>query len=322
MDLVSCILDRFVKLKQKIIVIAGPTASGKSGLAMDMALRFGGEIVNADSMQVYRGMDIGTAKPTAEERSLVPHHLLDVVDPDGEFNASDYRALALPAIRRIGESGKPAFVVGGTGLYIRVLLGGLIRLPPSDADLRERLKAEMAREGVSALHERLKGLDAESAERIHPNDKVRIVRALEVIHLTGRRFSSMIQDHRFRDNPFCAFKICLQIERERLYHRIDERSSHMLEMGLVRETAGLIDQGYSPDLKPMKALGYRHVVQVIRGKWDTETALKHLQADTRRYAKRQLTWFRSDPEMAWLRPQEETEIENRIRDFLTGVDEE
>jgi tRNA dimethylallyltransferase len=306
-------------LKQKIIVIAGPTASGKSGLAIKMALRFGGEIVNADSMQVYRGMDIGTAKPTAEERGLVPHHLLDVVDPDGEFNVSDYLTLALPALRQISRSGKPAFVVGGTGLYIRVLLGGLIRLPPSDPAYRRRLHAEMAEKGVMALHERLRLMDPQSAERIHPNDRVRVVRALEVIHLARNRFSTMIEDHRFQDNPFCAFKICLQIERERLYHRIDERSSHMLEMGLVRETAGLLAKGYSPELKPMKGLGYRHMVEVIRGRWDLGTALKHLQADTRRYAKRQITWFRSDPEMVWLRPQEETEIENRIRGFLARM---
>lgn len=303
--------------KQKIVVIAGPTASGKSRLAMEMALRFDGEIVNADSMQVYHGMDIGTAKPSLEERSRVPHHLLDVVDPDEEFNAADYRSLAMPAIREIAARGKTALVVGGTGLYIRVLLGGLIHLPPSDPDFREGLKAELAEKGAAVLHRQLKGLDPESAERIHPHDGVRIIRALEIIHLTKKPFSSMIKEHGFKENPFCAFKICLQIERERLYHRIDERSVRMLERGLLRETSQLLQKGYGPTLKPMMALGYRHMVKVLQRKWKLDTARERLQADTRRYAKRQLTWFRSDPEMVWLDPQDTAGIENRIGNFLS-----
>jgi tRNA dimethylallyltransferase len=308
--------------KQKIIVIAGPTASGKSGLAMDMALRFGGEIVNADSMQVYRWMDIGTAKPSAEERGRVPHHLLDVVDPDKDFNAADYRTLALPALQQIRSRGKTAFVVGGTGLYIRVLLGGLIHLPPSDPDFRKGLQAEMAEQGTGGLHARLKSLDPESAERIHPNDRVRITRALEIIHLTGKPFSPMIREHGFKDSPFRALKICLQIGRDQLYHRIDARSVHMFEMGLLGETAELLERGYSPDLKPMNALGYRHMIRVIQGRWDLGRCLERLQADTRRYAKRQLTWFRADPEMVWLNPKNGSVIEERIREFLAQVDEE
>lgn len=307
--------------KQKIIVIAGPTASGKSGLAMAMALRFGGEIVNADSMQVYRRMDIGTAKPTPQERTRVPHHLLDVVDPDEEFNAADYRSLALPALRGIGARGKTAFVVGGTGLYIRVLLGGLIQLPPSDPDFRRGLKVELHERGAAFLHDRLKGLDPESAERIHPNDGVRIIRALEIIHLTKRSFSSMVRDHGFKESPFRAFKICLQIDREQLYHRIDERSARMVEMGLLRETSGLLGEGHSPALKPMMALGYRHMVKVVQRKWGLDEALKRMQADTRRYAKRQLTWFRSDPGMVWLDPQDRVGIEIMIGNFLSRVDE-
>jgi tRNA dimethylallyltransferase len=307
--------------KQKIIVITGPTASGKTGLAIELALAFGGEIVNADSMQVYRGMDVGTAKPTPEERSRVPHHLLDVVDPDEDFNAASYRSLALPVLREIHSGGKLSFVVGGTGLYIRVLLGGVLHSPPVDLDLRRRLDEELRVLGPVGLHARLKGLDPDSAERIHPHDRVRIVRALEIIHLSGERLSSLMERHRFRDRPFDALKICLQMEREQLYHRINERCIRMLHTGLVSETEELLAKGYSPDLKPMKGLGYRHTVNLLMGIWDKETALRELQSDTRRYAKRQITWFRADPELVWLAAEHVKGITDRIKDFLTKAGE-
>ncbi|MEW6665491.1 MAG: tRNA (adenosine(37)-N6)-dimethylallyltransferase MiaA [Thermodesulfobacteriota bacterium] len=302
--------------KQKLVVITGPTASGKSSMAVKLALRFGAEIVNADSMQVYRGMDVGTAKPSLEERQGIPHHLLDVVEPNEQFNAALYRSHALEALREIRERGKTAFVVGGTGLYIKSLLGGLMACPPADPGLRERLREEYEREGGAVLHRRLRELDPESAGRIHPRDTVRLLRALEVIQLSGKALSTTRRMHAFGERPFHALKICLQMEREQLYHRINERCLWMIQEGLIGETEALLRKGFSPDLKPMKSLGYRHIVRFLRGDWDRSTAVRELQADTRRYAKRQLTWFRADPELILLRAEDEEGMALRIRDFL------
>jgi tRNA dimethylallyltransferase len=306
--------------RQRIVVIGGPTASGKSALAVELALEFGGEIINADSMQVYRGMDVGTAKPTPQERGGVPHHLIDVVDPDEDFNAALYRSLALPVLADLTARGKAGFVVGGTGLYIRALLGGLLHCPPVDGEFRRRLHQDLKTQGTVVLHERLKELDPETAGRIHPHDRVRILRALEVIHLTKGRLSSMIRKHGFRERPFRAFKICLQMERKELYHRINERCVRMVEEGLVEETEGLLEKGYSPELKPMRALGYRHMVRVLQGEWDLDAAIAQLQTDTRRYAKRQLTWFRADPGVDWFRPDGAEEMRDRIKSFLSGAE--
>ena len=193
--------------KLKVVVIAGPTASGKSSLAIDLALRFDGEIVNADSMQVYRGMDVGTAKPSVNERMGIPHHLLDVVDPDEHFDAATYRSLGAPVLRDVASRNKVCFVVGGTGLYIKSLLGGLLECPQADPQLREELYQEWEDRGPTHLFERLKTLDPESAQKIHPHDRLRIIRALEVYHLTRQPFSSLVQRHSFKDRPFHALKI-------------------------------------------------------------------------------------------------------------------
>lgn len=300
----------------KLVVIAGPTASGKSSLAVELALHFDGEIVNADSMQVYRGMDVGTAKLEPSERRGVLHHLMDVVDPDEEFNASIFRSLAMPLVRDIESRQKICFVVGGTGLYIKVLLGGLLRCPPVDVKLRKTLHREYEEKGSLFLHGRLSELDPVSASRIHPNDKVRILRALEVIYLTRGRLSSMIQDHGFKEKPFHALKICLQMDREQLYHRINERCLHMIENGLIRETAELLNKGYSPGLKTMKSLGYRHAIQYLEGVWDLDRAIHQLQIDTRRYAKRQMTWFRADSEWVWLDPEDKDQVAEKIEGFF------
>jgi len=302
--------------KQKVVVITGPTAVGKSSLAIDLALRFGGEIVNADSMQVYRGMDVGTAKTPVEERRGVPHHLLDVVDPDEEFNAAVFRRLSLPVLAETHARGNIGFVVGGTGLYIKALLGGLLYCPEPDPQLRLELQGICEQEGTEVLHEQLRLLDPGSAEKIHPNDRVRIIRALEIMHSTKEPLSSLMQDHAFQDRPFDSIKICLHREREDLYHRINQRCAHMLEEGLIREVEGLLKKGYASHLKPMQSIGYRHAVHYLEGRWDMEETLSRLRRDTRRYAKRQLTWFRADPEMIWLAPEEKGEIAHRIHVFL------
>jgi tRNA dimethylallyltransferase len=301
--------------KPKVIVITGPTASGKSSLAVELALYLGGEIVNADSMQVYRGMDVGTAKPTIAQRRGIPHHLIDVVNPDEDFDAARYRALAVPQLQDLASRGIPSFVVGGTGLYIKTLLGGLLDCPPADSGLRKELGRLWDEKGAEPLYEELKTLDPESALRIHPHDRVRIVRALEIFHLTQQRPSSLVRRHGFRDNAFEALKICMEMDRKELYERINQRSLAMMEGGLVSETEGLLKKGYSPELKPMKALGYRHVVKFLGGTCTLDETTHELQRDTRRYAKRQLTWFGADPEMVWIKPKDVDGIIKKIRAF-------
>ncbi len=302
--------------RQKVVVISGPTASGKTSLGVDLALALKGEIVSADSMQVYRGMDVGTAKPTPEEQKGIPHHLLDVVDPDEEFNAATYNSMAIPKITEIGSRGNVCLVVGGTGLYIKGLLDGLFESPPVDMELRESLRRECDSSGSAALHERLADLDPESADKIHPNDRVRIIRALEIIHLTKRRFSDLTREHSFGGRKLDAMKLCLNVEREELYDRIDKRSLAMVENGLVDETESLLRKGYSSDLKPMKAIGYRHMITYLKGEWSLGEAISELQKDTRRYAKRQLTWFRADPEVTWIEPGNFHMLKEKVKGFL------
>jgi tRNA dimethylallyltransferase len=301
--------------KPKVVVITGPTASGKSSLAIDLALHFGAEIVNADSMQVYRGMDVGTAKPTITERRGVPHHLLDVADPDEDFDAAKYRSLGTPILHDIASRNKASLVVGGTGLYIKSLLSGLFECPPTDPELRDELRRTWEMRGSAYLYERLKSFDPESARKIHPNDRSRIIRALEVYYLTRQPFSSLVRRHGFKDQPFHALKICLQVDRPQLYDRINRRSISMIEAGLVGETERLIMKGYTPDLKPMNSLGYRHIRGFLDGEYDLDEAIRQLQRDTRRYAKRQVTWFRTDPGMVWMKPDDFAGVIQRVGTF-------
>jgi len=302
--------------KPKAIVIAGPTASGKTSLSVELALALNGEIINADSMQVYRGMDIGTAKPTLEEQKGIPHLLLDVVNPDEEFNAAIYRSMALPLVTNVVSRQKACIITGGTGLYIKSLLKGLFHCPPVDPVLRESLRRECETHGTIRLYERLKRLDPESANRIHQNDRVRIIRALEIARLTDRHPSDLIREHDFCDTPINALMLCLQVDREKLYHRINERSVAMVESGLTEETESLLKKGYSPNLKPMKSIGYRHIIKFIQGGWSLTEAIHNIQRDTRRYAKRQLTWFRADTESIWIVPEDFDLLLKKIKTFL------
>jgi tRNA dimethylallyltransferase len=302
--------------RPKLVIFAGPTASGKTKIAVEMALDFCGEIVNADSMQVYRYMDIGTAKPAMDERKGVLHHLVDVVDPDEEFNASIYRKLAIPAINSIIEKNRTCFTVGGTGLYIRTLLGGLMECPPSDPGLRESLVSECMEKGSPFLYERLKRLDPESAGRIHPNDKTRVIRALEIVNLAGMSSSSLIKKHAFGERIFRTLKICLNVDRDMLYDRINARCERMIQSGLIDEAESLLSKGYSPDLRSMKSLGYRHAVAYLKKEWNGDEMMYNLKLDTRRYAKRQMTWFRADPEVIWVEPGNKKFIKSRIEEFI------
>ncbi len=283
------------------IVIVGPTAAGKTATALILAQQIGGEIVNADSMQVYCGMDIGTAKPTLEERALVPFHLLDVVTPDVQFTVSEWKAQAETAIFMIAHRGKRAIICGGTGLYIRALLDDwTLAETPANPEIRKRLEQENAEQGSVALHARLSEVDPTTAERLHPNDAVRIIRALEVFETTGTPISVYQAENKRLSIPRNALRIGLTMPRELLYRRIDERVDAMLAVGFENEVRGLLAAGYAPNLSSMQSLGYKELCSFLNGEMDAATMTASIKQNTRRYAKRQLTWFRADPLLHWL----------------------
>jgi tRNA dimethylallyltransferase len=305
--------------KSGIIIIAGPTCVGKTEVAMTLAEPLRGQIVSADAMQVYRYMDIGTAKPTQQEQARVRHHLIDVVDPDEPFSAARFKAAAEAVIAELHEKGHPAFVVGGTGLYIKALTQGLFRVQEGNGALRERLRAEAKDLGSPVLHQRLQDVDPEGAARIHPHDAYRIVRALEVLELTGKPLSEHHSAHGFSDDPYQVLKIGLFLDREMLYQRINQRVDRMLEAGFLKEVKGLFSLGYSPKLKSMKSIGYRHVAEYLEGHVTWDETVRRLKRDTRRYAKRQMAWFRADPEILWLQPSAIDIMSKKIDSFLTGA---
>lgn len=275
---------------------------GKTAFGIHLARRVGGRIVGADSMQIYRGMDIGTAKPTAEEQAAVVHHMVDIIDPGDPFDAAAYARRADDVVRQLMRDGIVPVVVGGTGLYIRALVYGMFASPAVQSELRERLRQQLACEGAAAMHARLAACDATAAARIHPNDAYRIVRALEVATGTGRPISDHHRAHGFRRARYRVLTIGLDLPREQLYARIDQRVDAMLAEGLLDEVRGLLKRGLDPGLKAMQSLGYRHMVDFIQGRLDWEEAVRTLKRDHRRYAKRQLTWFRADPDIHWLAP--------------------
>ncbi len=287
-------------MKPRILVIAGPTASGKSDLAIELAEQLDGEIVCADSLTVYRGLDIGSAKPTPEQRRRIPHHLLDIREPTQPFTAADFRAEASQVINDILKRGKLPLVVGGTGLYLRVLLRGLTDAPAEDPTLRRQLYRRAEQEGAETLLKELRQVDPETAARCHPNNLVRIIRALEVWHASGCTFSSFHQRHGFSDLPYDALTLCLDLCREELYRRIDHRVELMLSAGLVDEVRGLLQAGLPDDVKPLQAIGYKEVLAHLRGELTLEAMLELIKRNTRHLAKRQLTWFRREPDLQWV----------------------
>ncbi|MGD9875366.1 tRNA (adenosine(37)-N6)-dimethylallyltransferase MiaA [Desulfococcus sp.] len=303
--------------KPDIVVICGPTGIGKTATAIALARIFHGEIISADSMQIYRHMDIGTAKPTPEERTAAPHHLIDIADPDEPFDAARYAREARAVIAAVVARNALPIVTGGTGLYIKSLTQGIFRAKPVDPALRERLKQEVDRMGAPALHRRLQERDPITAGRIHPNDAFRIIRAIEIFETTGKPLSDHHSTHRFGDAPFRTLKIGLEMERSALYERIDRRVDIMLAMGLAAEVRGLLELGYPSQLKSMKSIGYRHMADFIEGRTTWAEAVRTLKRDTRRYAKRQYTWFRADPEVWWVPPHDLETMRNRILEFLT-----
>lgn len=302
--------------KPNVIVICGPTALGKTSIAIDLARTFSGEIIGADSMQIYRHMNIGTAKPTHDEQSRVPHHMIDIVDPDEPFDARRFAIMAHEKIMDLHARRVSPFVIGGTGLYIKALLHGLFEAMPADPGVRARLKQEAEIHGTGFLHKRLKQKDSATAIRIHPNDTYRILRALEVYELTGKTISELQSEHSFTDQPFRVLKIGLHLDRNIIYDRINRRVDAMIDSGLEDEVKGLLGMGYSADLKSMQSIGYRHMVDFIEGHSSWEEALRTLKRDTRRYAKRQLTWFKADSAIVWKEPGQLKEIRRTIEKFL------
>ena len=303
--------------KPKIVIILGPTAVGKTDIALDLATGFGGEIISADSMQVYRHLDIGTSKPTREERSRVPHHLIDIVDPDEEFSAALFSRQAEGIIGDL-HGRKTIFVAGGTGLYIRALTGGIIEGPGPDEDRRKLCRERLESQDRQALYARLKEMDPEAAGRIHPHDGVRIIRALEIAELAGEPISEKQRRHGFRQVRYECLKVGLYRDREELYRRIDSRAGQMVEAGLVRETEEIIRLGYDENVKPLQSLGYRYFIQYIKDKMTLDEALRSMQRDTRHYARRQMTWFRREGDIEWFHPDEAGQIRARIDRFLGG----
>lgn len=300
-----------------IVVLVGPTAAGKSSLALRFAEQVGAEIVSADSMQVYRGMDIGTAKPSVEDRSRAPHYLIDIADPNESFHAARYQKEADQAIAGILGRGRLPLVVGGTGLYVRALLHGLF---PEAEPIREKTWSERLRRYASfgdEPHALLAQVDPEGARRIHCRDRVRAQRALDVYLRTGRSIAEWQEDHRFRENRYRYLILGLCPDRKTLYRRIDERVDWMMKAGLLEEVSALLAAGYGPELPSMKALGYRHMAAVLSGRVALKSAVETLKRDTRRYAKRQITWFRNQEQVLWIQPEEERVILDRIQNFLS-----
>jgi tRNA dimethylallyltransferase len=307
------------RAKPRVVILLGPTGVGKSKLAIELAERLGGEIVSADSMQVYRHMDIGTDKPGPDDRKRVRHHLIDLVNPDEPFHAGLYRTLGQKVIERLYRFGMPIWVIGGTGLYIKILIQGIFTGPQIDPGVREGLKKEAEDKGGALLYQRLKEVDPKTASQVHPHDLFRTIRALEVFDSTGVPISHFREQHRFREKPYHSLKVGLQADRDTLYRRIEQRVDQMIERGLLDEVRGLMEMGFGPELKPMQSLGYKQMVQYLSGEIEWAEAIRQMKRDTRHYAKRQWTWFRADPEIRWRNESTDRQrIFSEITSFLRG----
>jgi tRNA dimethylallyltransferase len=289
----------------RVLVIAGPTASGKTALALELARRLGGEIVNADSQQVYRGLDVGTAKPSRAERAAVPHHLLDVVEPGEGMDAARFASLADAAIAEIAGRGRLPIVAGGTGLYLRTLLHGVVAAPGRDPALRAQLEEEAARLGRPALHERLRAVDPAGAARIRPNDLVRVIRALEIA-AGGATSSELHARHAFREDRYDAAILALDPPRPELHARIDARVREMFAAGLLDEGRALL-AAHGGALPRRLPIGYAEAAACVRGEIAVEEAIRRVQVAHRRYARRQMIWLRKERGVEWLRPPHDAE---------------
>jgi len=283
-----------------LVVILGPTASGKTALSLALAEKFAGEIVNCDSVATYREFDIGTAKPSLSERTRVPHHLFDCLDPVQDVTAGEYARQARQVLAEIKSRERLPIVVGGTGLYLRALLEGLFAGPGRSEELRERLRERAARRGSQHLHRVLERLDPATAEKIHPNDAPKLIRAIEVCLASRQKMSELWQQGRDRLTGFRILRLGLDPDRSALYQRINDRATQMFDRGLVEETKLLIEK-YGAAARPLTSLGYKQAAEFLRGEVNRNDAIERAQQAHRNYAKRQMTWFRREPEVMWFK---------------------
>lgn len=308
-------------MKKPLIIIAGPTAVGKTEISIEIAKRLNGEIVSADSMQIYKYLNIGSAKPTKEEMDGVKHYLIDEIDPRTEFSVSEYKELAKKYIDKILSKGKLPIVVGGTGLYINSLIYKMdFSNTIADPKLRKELEDIYKKFGEEYLHNKLKEVDSEAAKRIHPNNVKRVIRALEVYYNTGEKLKDFSKDLKETDE-YNYMLIGINRDRKKLYERINKRVDIMFEMGLVEEVANLTDMGLTEGDISMKGIGYKEVIGYLNGEYDLKTAKELIKRNTRRYAKRQLTWFRRYDNIVWFSIEEDNDknkIINDIIDFIEG----
>lgn len=306
--------------KIPLLVIVGPTAVGKSKVSIELAQRLSGEIVSADSVQVYRYLDIGSAKPSLKDRKTVPHHMIDLVEPDVNFSVYDYQQKAAEIINDIHEQGMLPLLVGGTGLYIKALLDQYTfsgtKINPR---IRKRLEEEMRSKGNKYMYCLLQDIDPQAAEKIHPHDKKRIGRALEFYHQTGEPISRQWERTGNRISPYDTIMIGLYMERKTLYARIDERIDKMIEKGLLEEVKELLLKGYHGGLKSLQALGYKHMIEYLYGIRNWEETVALFKRDTRRYAKRQFTWFKADSRVSWVELKPESPLEPFIGNICKKV---
>jgi tRNA dimethylallyltransferase len=284
-------------MKKKVIAIVGPTASGKTKLSIEAAKKFNGEIISGDSMQIYKGMDIGTAKITKEEMQGIPHHMIDIKQPDESFSAAEFQALVQHYIEKIGLSRKTPIIVGGSGLYIQAALFNYNFSSRQDIDIVKKLEEKARNDGITPLYEKLKQVDPSQAEKIHPNNKRRVIRALEVFEKTGMTMTEL-QSRQEQNSPYEVYFIGLTMERELLYEKINKRVDQMIDNGLIREVRDLYNNGYK-DMQSMKAIGYKEFIPYFEGKQSLEETIQLLKRNSRRYAKRQYTWFRNKMDITW-----------------------
>lgn len=299
--------------KKPLIVIVGPTAAGKTSLSIELALEINGEIISADSMQVYKYMDIGTAKPTLEERKGVKHYLIDEVEPDQEFNVAKYKELADKYINEILSKNRLPIMIGGTGLYVDTVINNIqFSETICDWEYRQQLTETAKTKGNEYVHKMLEEVDPDAAARLHPNNLRRIIRALEVYKYTGVPISKHQEESVKKPSPYHTAIIGLTMDRQRLYERINKRIDIMLEQGLIDEVKKLMDMGYTKELTSMKGLGYKEIIDYLNGKTTLDEAIEILKRDTRRYAKRQLTWFRRNENIHWIELTEKTSVKKLV----------